>query len=377
MRLQCFTSLQVCNLSAMSSVALTDLSIEFGKIICIIALGYGCGRNHYISFKKRTLAQLLSKLILPTVFFYSTATMNLFNINFMIAFLGLLSRFIMMFIYYIPIRFMYHNSSFIDKLQYWSISTLFVTMSYDIPIGYPIAKILWNENNDSQYILTWAALSKIFVMSLCIAILNYCKTVKAKKKSTSSISIIDILIHHCMTNPIIVGIFCGLSINVFCVIVLKMESIPQFLREICIMIKNSYPFTALFIIGFGISETKVSLFNINNKHKNIILLLVVGKCVISPIVFHSCFKYILVNDTSSIHNNIVSMACFYGMLPVSASPTVLSIQYKLYNDIMEMATIICLIVSMPMLISFVLISNDQILTDPSFSIPNLLFHSST
>ena len=361
----------------MSSVALTDLSLEFGKIICIITLGYVCRRNNYISFKKKTLAQLLSKLILPTVFFYSTATMNLFNINITIAFLGLFSRFIMMFIYYIPIHIIYNKLSIINKLQYWSMSTLFVTMSYDIPIGFPIAKLLWVENNHSQYILTWAALSKIFVMSLCIAILNYCKTMQHNnnndKAKSKQISILSILMNHCVSNPIIVGIFCGLSINVFCVVFLKMESIPQFIKEICIMIKNSYPFTALFIIGYGISEANVSIFNIDNKH--IIFLLVIGKCLISPIVFYYSFKYVGMNDKEV--ESIIAMACFYGMLPVSASPTVLSIQYKIYDDIMEMATIICLIVSMPLLIIFVLyINNNEILTNPSVCISNVLFYSS-
>merc|ERR550525_622198 len=118
---------------------------------------------------------MLSKLILPTVFFYSTATMNLSNINFTVASLGLLSRFMMMLIYYVPIHLLYGTTcSFHVRLQYWSISTLFITMSYDIPIGFPIASTIWTEHNDAQYILTWAALSKIFIMTLCIAILNYC-----------------------------------------------------------------------------------------------------------------------------------------------------------------------------------------------------------
>ena len=157
---------------SMSAIAFTDLSMEFGKIICIITLGFISRRNQYISFKKQTLAQLLSKLILPTVFFYSTATMDILNMNIMIAFYGLLSRFAMVLIYYILIHFIYIQSSELLKLQYWAMSTLFVTMSYDIPIGFPIAKLLWTNNNESQYILHWAALSKIFIMSLCIAILN-------------------------------------------------------------------------------------------------------------------------------------------------------------------------------------------------------------
>eukprot|EP01084_Bolivina_argentea_P027492 51102_1 len=359
----------------MSSVALRDLSVEFGKIVCIITLGYICGTNNYISFKKQTLAQLLSKLILPTVFFYSTATMDLFNINMNIAFLGLFARFIMMFIYYIPIHFIYGTSSNIyTKLQYWSISTLFVTMSYDIPIGFPIAKILWS-NNEYNYILTWAALSKIFVMSICIAILNYCKDIKnsVNHKDNKQISIINILMSHIISNPIIVGIFCGLSVNIICTVFFEMDSIPQFLKEICIIIKNSYPFTALFIIGYGISQTNVSLYNSSKNNKYIILLLVIGKCFISPIVFYICFKYI---TKDSAVQNIISMACFYGMLPVSASPTVLSIQYKIYQDILEISTVLCLIVSMPMLIVFLLyVNNDEILTNPTMCFPDIFFYS--
>eukprot|EP01083_Nonionella_stella_P047864 128122_1 len=355
----------------MSSVALTDLSVEFGKIVCVISLGYVCRRRNYISLKKHTLAQLLSKLILPTVFFYSTATMNLFQINFMIGLLGLLSRFVMMFIYYLIIQWIYPDVSKIEQFQYWSMSSLFVTMSYDIPIGFPMAKILWNPN-ESQYILTWAALSKIFIMSICIAILNHCRSMQStSNEKMSHRSMLSTLINHFMTNPIIVGIFCGLSLNVFCCVFLQMDSIPQFIMEICIMIKNSYPFTALFIIGYGMCEANVSLFKMRNTR--IIMLLVIGKCVVSPCVFYLCFRYI---DTDEAVQNMTAIAVFYGMLPVAASPTVLSIQYKIYNEIMEMATIICLIVSMPMLVLFLfVINNEEIITNTTMCIPDIFFYS--
>ena len=150
-----------------------------------------------------------------------------------------------------------------------------------------------------------------------------------------------------MSNPITIGIFCGLSLNILYCVVFGMESIPLFIKEICLMIKNSYPFTALFIIGYGISESNVSLYEVKNKR--IITLLVIGKSLISPIVFYSMFEYLTTDQTV---RNVASMACFYGLLPVSASPTVMSIQYKVYDDIMEIATIINLVVSMPMLIIY-------------------------
>ena len=293
---------------------------------------------------------MLSKLILPTVFFYSTATMKLSNINVLVAALGLLSRFMMMLIYYVPIHLLYGDRSVRRRLEYWAISTLFITMSYDIPIGFPIASSIWTQHDDAQYILTWAALSKIFIMSLCIAMLNYCSSRQKHAGDTMT----NMVARHFVSNPIVIGILLGLSLNVICCVVLQMDSIPVFIGELCVMIKQSYPFTALWIIGYGICESKCSLSSIPDKH--IIALLVLHKLLVSPLVFYCCFTFIVEEESVQ---RMVAMACFYGMLPVSASPTVLSIQYNIYSDIMETATIICLVLSMPILIVFLFYINDD------------------
>ena len=72
------------------------------------------------------------------------------------------------------------------------------------------------------------------------------------------------------------------------------KEIPLFIQTVALNIKNAYPFCALFMIGLGAAQQKLS----GGTGPGVAVMLVIGKVFISPVVFYwivvMCYFYFCV-----------------------------------------------------------------------------------
>ena len=114
--------------SMSSSETIDALAMEFGKILLVMFIGYLCDKTSFLKIEKKQLSQLLAKIVLPAVFFFSSATVDLTSVSIAGAIAGLFGRIAMMCLFFIPAYFLKYKQSFKHKIRDWAMFSLFVTM---------------------------------------------------------------------------------------------------------------------------------------------------------------------------------------------------------------------------------------------------------
>lgn len=143
------------------------------------------------------------------------------------------------------------------------------------------------------------------------------------------------------------------------IVALGNESIPTVGKNIMSTISNAYSFISLFLIGLGIAQTRnyssirhKSRARIVSSHRRsffIGLLLITGKLVLSPFLYHWIVLTLSQDDTSINDSTVASVACFYGALPSSGFAFIMANRYNVNPRTIGITTIICLVVSIPLL----------------------------
>ena len=158
-------------------VNVASATSQFGLVVLIMMLGYISGKSKYITVKKEEFGQVLSRIVLPTLFFYSFATFNLSKMSIAAIIGGMIACFITMFVC-LAMSWVLNYKKHIDyRLKQWAIYSIFITMSYDMSIGLTLSNVLWSSNDESidysNYIVVWSAISRIATLIISIGVLDF------------------------------------------------------------------------------------------------------------------------------------------------------------------------------------------------------------
>lgn len=284
-------------------------------IFLVIFIGWGAGKTEVIEFDhKKSLINFVTKISLPLLLLDTTSKTPIkYFADFRVLSVIILGLTILFFATYFIFKLYFEVN--LNKSAISAITSSFPNATF---MGIPILVKLYGESS-MTIIIMFGIVASILLVSLTVIIIE----THRNKEIHSFKHILNIL-----NTPMIIAPVIGLFFSYFNI------DLPEILHSTFSLIGNTAPAIALFIIGFTISNFKLSM-------SRQIGLMIFIKSVITPLVFWVIL--ILFN---------IKGDAFKQLLLISAIPTatigpMLASQYEAYeiesNSVSTIGTILSIV----------------------------------
>mmetsp|Transcript_16112 Transcript_16112/g.24298 ORF Transcript_16112/g.24298 Transcript_16112/m.24298 type:complete len:762 (-) Transcript_16112:175-2460(-) len=377
---------------------LTNLISSGGQTTLVILVGFLFRRSGI--FSKSDIAgvnKFLSYVSLPAAFFVSLALLDWSKVSFPLLGAVCVGKALM---FLLVSAFMYLSSNEPERIGIVGLYSIFASQSNDIAMGVPIVNAIWGEEY-SSYLYLFAPFQLLILNLIGFIAMEYnleereyrqrldraITTMSTREKKSSEIDseenksstsevkhekkqvsiksprsegetllldnrieedrVIDELPQRASPGIIAVTIMKKLSKSAVVVATLLgfvlnfavgHNNFPPFVVDFMHILSNTYSGGALFALGLSIEGTLKAGQSI------LITSLVSSKVIILPLIMTLIAHLFTRNDTET------EFAFIYAMLPTAPTVYIFAVTYKLKEQLMSSACLVCLLASLPFLL---------------------------
>lgn len=284
-------------------------------IFLVIFIGWVAGKNKVIEFEhRRSLVSFVTKVSLPLLLLDTTSRTPIkYFTNFRVLSITILGLTILFFTTYLIFRLFFKVNE--NKSAISAITSSFPNATF---MGIPILVKLYGESS-IVIIIIFSIIANILLISSTIIIIE-------SYKNNDIHPFKHIL--NTLNTPMIIGSVIGLFLSCFNI------NLPNVIHSTFFLIGNTAPAIALFLIGFSISNSKLSM------SKQVALMIFI-KSIGAPLVFFGLL--ILFNIKGDVFKQLLLISA----IPTATIGPILASQYRVYeietNSVSIIGTILSIV----------------------------------